>query len=41
MVESAYDYDKLAELQVELATAEAIRSQLEDAWLLAAEDAES
>ena len=40
MAESASDYSQLAKLQVELDTAEARQSQLEEAWLLAAEDAE-
>ncbi|MGB3956395.1 MAG: ABC-F family ATP-binding cassette domain-containing protein [Brooklawnia sp.] len=40
MAESASDYTRLAELQVELDAAEARQVELEEAWLLAAEDAE-
>ena len=40
MAESASDYSQLTKLQVELDTAETRQSQLEEAWLLAAEDAE-
>ena len=40
MAESASDYTRLAELQVELDAAEARQVELEEAWLLAAEDVE-